>query len=454
MDIIGKKITVIGAVKSGVGAAKLAKKVGAVPFVSDNNSKEKLQKSILTFEKEGIDYECGTHTEKVYDCDLMITSPGVPSDSLVLVKAREKNIRVISEIEFASWFCKASIISITGTNGKTTTTSLMNYTLNECGKKCYAAGNIGNAFSEIALDVKEDEFVALETSSFQLDFADKFKPRFSMILNITPDHLDRYNNSFDEYIASKIKITENQNEDDFFIYNADDPEIKANLKNERVQQLAFSLRDDPSADGPAGAFYKEGKMFFTRFGKVTEVCSVSDLFIRGMHNVANALAVLTAAKLLNLPDQKIRNAFASFKGVEHRLEFVCELDGVEYINDSKATNVDSVWHALRSFEKPLYLILGGKDKGNNYDQIRQLVLKNVKKIYAIGSSAQKVYDYFSTIVPTEIKESLESCVYAGRKEATRGSIVLLSPACASFDMFEDYEHRGRVFKETVNKLAL
>ncbi|MBA4407481.1 UDP-N-acetylmuramoyl-L-alanine--D-glutamate ligase [bacterium] len=449
MDIRNKKISIIGAVRSGVGAAKLAKKLGAIPFVSDSGSKEKLQDSISVFISEGIAFECGSHSEKVFDCDLMITSPGVPTDSEILRTAQSKNIRTISEVEFASWFCKGGIISITGTNGKTTTTALMNHTLNECGVRCYSAGNIGEAFSEVVLAVQENEYVALETSSFQLDFTEKFKPLFSLILNITPDHLDRYNNSFDKYIASKMKVTMNQDEDNFFIYNADDSNIKVNLKNKRVQRLAFSLKSEI----PAGAFYKEGRMFFSWFGKVNEICSRSDLFMKGEHNVANALAVLAVAKLLNLPNQKIREAFFSFKGVEHRIEFIRELDGVEYYNDSKATNVDSVIVALKSFSKPIYLILGGKDKGNNYDDIRELVIKHVKKIYATGVSAQKVFDYFNSIVETEKKESLEAAVKAGRKEATEGSVVLLSPACASFDMFDNYEHRGKVFKQAVNKLV-
>ncbi len=449
MDINGKKISVIGAVRSGIGAAKLAKKLGAVPFVSDSGTKEKLQDSISVFISEEIAFECGAHSEKVFDCDLMITSPGVPTNSFILKSAIEKNIRVVSEVEFASWFCKGGIISITGTNGKTTTTALMNHLLNESGIKCYSAGNIGDAFSEIVLDVKEDEFVALETSSFQLDFTDEFKPRFSLILNITADHLDRYNFSFDDYVDAKMKVTGNQNENDFFIYNADDSNIKINLKNQRVQQIAFSLKSEL----PAGAFFREGKMFFSSGGYVSEVCAASDLFIKGEHNVANALAVLAVAKLLNIPNQKIKDAFTSFKGVEHRIEFVRELNGVEFYNDSKATNVDSVIVALKSFSKPIYLILGGKDKGNNYDDIRQLVLKHVKKIYAIGDSAQKIYDYFNSIVETEKIESLEAAVESGRKEASEGDVVLLSPACASFDMFDNYEHRGKVFKQSVNNLA-
>ncbi len=449
MDIKGKKISIIGAVRSGVGAAKLAKIQGAIPFVSDSGSKAKLEKSLSTLDAEGIAYEIEAHSNKIFDCDLLITSPGVPTDSAVLTSAREKRIKIISEVEFASWFCIGEIIAITGTNGKTTTTTLMDYALNESGIKCYPAGNIGNAFSEIVLDIKEKEYVALETSSFQLDFIDRFKPRFTMILNITPDHLDRYEKSFERYIASKIKITDNQDENDFYIYNADDKYTFETVKNERVKKLAFSTKREVEN----GAYSLNGKMFYSNSGKAEEVCSVSDLYIKGEHNVANALAVLVVVKTMGLTNRKIKNSFSSFKGVEHRIEFVREIKGVEYYNDSKATNVDSVWYALGSFDKPLYLILGGKDKGNNYDQIRKLVEKNVKKIYAIGSSANKVFEYFKEIVPTEYKQTLESCVEAAHKEAEPGSVVLLSPACASFDMFDNFEHRGKVFKEAVTKLV-
>jgi len=448
MEIKGKKISVIGAVKSGIAAAHLAKKLGAIPFVSDSSPKENLIKAEELFKNANIDFEFGFHSEKVYECDFIVTSPGVPTNSKVLLTAVEKNIKIYSEVEFASWFCKGSIIAITGTNGKTTTTSLMNHTLNSCGLKCYAAGNIGNPFSEITLDINEGEFVALETSSFQLDFTNKFKPHFSMILNITPDHLDRYDNNFEKYTLSKIGITANQTEEDFFVYNADDISTYELLKNKRVQKLGFSTKSEI----PVGAYYKNGDMNFAWFGKVSRVCTANDLFIKGEHNIANALPVMAIAKLLNIPNQKIRDAFASFKGVEHRIEFVREIDGVEYYNDSKATNVDSVIVALKTFSKPIYLILGGKDKGNNYDDIKELVQKNVKKIYAIGVSAKKIEEYFGSFISTEKKESLELCVESARKEAEAGSVLLLSPACASFDMFDNYEHRGNVFKQAVAKL--
>jgi UDP-N-acetylmuramoylalanine--D-glutamate ligase len=309
-------------------------------------------------------------------------------------------------------------------------------------------GNIGKAFSEVADKLNNDDYVTLETSSFQLDHIKLFKPKFSLILNITPDHLDRYNNSLDNYIASKIAITKNQNENDYFIYNADDANTFSTVHNSLVKKYAFSIKNELDN----GAYLENDNLIFSKNGSKEKVCSTGDIFIKGEHNIANALAVLIVAKLIGISNELIKKSFTEFKGVEHRLEFVRELNGITYINDSKATNVDSVWYALRSFDKPIYLILGGKDKGNNYDQIRELVIKNVVKIYAIGSSAQKVFDYFTSLKPVEIKNSLEECVVTANREAEKKSIVLLSPACASFDMFQNFEHRGQVFKEAVLKI--
>ncbi|MFA3782810.1 UDP-N-acetylmuramoyl-L-alanine--D-glutamate ligase [Melioribacteraceae bacterium 4301-Me] len=449
INIKGKKISIIGAKESGVAAARLCKMLGAIPFVSDCDSEQKLIEYKEIFQNEGIDYELGSHTSKALECDFIVTSPGVPSNSEILTKAKQNKIRIVSEIEFASWFCNAKIISITGTNGKTTTTSLCAHTLKKSGYTAYAAGNIGKAFSDLALNVSSKDFIVLETSSFQLDFIENFKPAVAVILNITPDHLDRYNNSFDEYRNSKYNVTKNQDENDLFVFNADDENTYADVINKKVKRLGFSLKKELLN----GSFYKEGKIFFAKNGFIEEVCNTNALKIKGMHNVANALAVVNVAKMLNISNNKIRDALFSFEGVEHRLEFVREINGVKYINDSKATNVDSVWYALESFSEPIYLILGGKDKGNDYNQIRQLVKTKVKKIYAIGSSAQKIYDYFKDIVEVEFQKSLEESVLTARKEAQPGTIVLLSPACASFDMFENFEHRGNVFKQVVNGLV-
>ena len=455
MEIKGKKISIIGAVRSGIGAAKLIQKLGGFPFVSDSGSESKLKESIKKLKELKIDFEIGNHSEKVFDCDLMIISPGVPYEADVLLKTRKKKIQTVSEIELAALFCKGNIIAITGTNGKTTTTSLCTHVLNNCGLKTYEAGNIGTAFSEIALDVKENEFVSLEVSSFQLDLIDKFKPKVAVILNITPDHLNRYQNKFENYINSKLRIFKNQDQNDFLILNYDDTTLNDSVKNSNDKKTVSKRKDfyfSLSNDQPNGCSVKNGKVIFKKDGKKLFECSVSDINLKGEHNIANAMAVITIAKLFNADNKKIIEALSSFKGVEHRLELVRVIGGVKFINDSKATNVDSVWYALRSFDEPIFLILGGQDKGNDYNKIKDLVKNKVVKIYAIGSSADKVFNFFHSFVKVEIKQSLEEVIHAANNEARQNEVVLLSPACASFDMFDNYEHRGKVFKEAVNGL--
>lgn len=446
-NITDKKITVLGAVRSGLGAAKLIKQMGGIPFVSDAAGEEKLSASLDVLKNAGIEYECGGHTDRIYDCDFMITSPGVPSNSTVMLNASERNIPVISEVEFASWFCQGKIVSITGTNGKTTTTSLCTHVLNHCGITTFSAGNIGLAFSEVVPEIGENDVVALETSSFQLDHIDSFRPDIAAILNITPDHLDRYNNRLEEYIAAKYRIFENQTSDDKLILNADDRYLPGET-TVRSAKYAFSL----SAPQSDGAWLEDRQLHIAFDGKEIYSVPVSSVSLKGEHNYANIMVVMIIAAILGCDKDKVIEALGTFPGVEHRLEFVRELDGVIYINDSKATNVDSVWYALRSFDEPIFLILGGKDKGNDYDQIRDLVVDRVKKIYAIGSSAEKVFNYFHKLVKVEVKNTLEDCIIAANSEARENEIVLLSPACASFDMFDSYEHRGKVFKEAVNKL--
>lgn len=455
MEIEGKKISIIGAVRSGIGAAKLILKLGGFPFVSDSGSESKLKESIKKLKELKIDFEIENHSEKVFDCDLMIVSPGVPSDAEVLIKARKKKIQIISEIEIASSFCKGNVIAITGTNGKTTTTSLCTHVMNHCGIKTYEAGNIGTAFSEIALEVKENEFVSLEVSSFQLDLIDKFKPKVAVILNITPDHLNRYENKFENYINSKLRVFKNQDQNDFLILNNDDLTLSDSIKNLKGTKTGFKSRDfyfSLLTDQPNGCSLKNEKVIFKKDNEKLFECSVNDINLKGEHNIANAMAVITIAKLFDADNKKIKEALSSFKGVEHRLELVRVIGGVKFINDSKATNVDSVWYALRSFDEPIFLILGGQDKGNDYNKIKDLVKNKVVKIYAIGSSADKVFNFFHSFVKVEIKQSLEDVIHAANNEARQNEVVLLSPACASFDMFENYEHRGKVFKEAVNRL--
>ena len=447
MDIRNKKISIIGAVRSGIGAAKLAKKLGAIPFVSDSGSEEKLRSSVELLKNAKIDFEIGFHSDKIFNCDFMIVSPGVPSNADVIKKANQKGIRIISEVEFSSWFCKASIIAITGTNGKTTTTSLCGYLFNECGAKSFTAGNIGLAFSEIVLDAEKDEYVSLEVSSFQLDLIDTFKPKVAMILNIAPDHLNRYENSVEKYAKSKLRIFENQDGTDFLILNKDSELLNQYFKNAKSQLFYFSTTKKVSN----GCYLDNQKVVFVRNDKVEFSCSVSDIFIQGEHNIQNAMAVIIAAKIFDFENEKIINALKSFQGVEHRLELVREIEGIKFVNDSKATNVDSVVVALKSFNDPILLILGGQDKGNDYTMIEQLVIDKVKKIYAIGSSADKVFNFFHKKVKTEIKKDLDDVINTALSEGRSGDVVLLSPACASFDMFDNYEHRGKVFKEIVNR---
>ena len=448
MDIRNKKISIIGAVRSGIGAAKLVKKLGGVPFVSDAGSKEKLSSSISVLSENNIEFETGAHSEKVFDCDLMVISPGVPTDSNVVIEAIKRNIKLISEVELASYFCKGKIVAITGTNGKTTTTALCSHVFNSCGFKTYSAGNIGLAFSEIALDVKENEYVALEVSSFQLDYIDDFKPHIAVILNITPDHLNRYNNKYENYIEAKLRIYKNQSTDDFLIINNDNNDLMSSLKNRKSRSYYFSL-SEPQLNG---CYLSDGQIIFNKNGELLFSCSIDDINLKGEHNIMNSMAVITAAKIFGFENQKIKDGLKSFKGVEHRLELVREIDGVKFINDSKATNVDSVWYALRSFDEPIFLILGGQDKGNDYNKIRNLVVDKVEKIYAIGSSSDKIFNFFHKIVKVEVKGTLEEAVLEANMEARENEIVLLSPACASFDMFDNYEHRGQVFKKAVNNL--
>ncbi len=442
MEIKNKNISVIGAVRSGIGAAKLIKKLGGNPFVSDSGKNESLNKSAEILKENKIEFEIGEHTNKVFDCDIMVVSPGVPSNAPVLMEAKEKKIEVISEIELAYNFCKGKIIAITGTNGKTTTTSLCGHLFKTCGVKTFVAGNIGTAFSDVVLEASENDFIILEISSFQLDLIKQFKPNVGMILNITPDHLNRYENKFENYINSKLRIYKNQDRNNYIILNKDDETLINSLTNYKSSGFYFSLHESQLD----GCYLSGNQVMYNEGGELKFTCNISEINLKGEHNIANAMAALIAVKIFNLDNEKIKEGLKTFHGVEHRLEFVREVNGVKFINDSKATNVDSVWYALRSFEEPIFLILGGQDKGNDYNKIKQLVIDKVKKIYAIGSSADKVFNFFHSEVKVEIKPSLEDVVIAANQEARENEIVLLSPACASFDMFDNYEHRGKLLK--------
>ncbi|MCI0448711.1 MAG: UDP-N-acetylmuramoyl-L-alanine--D-glutamate ligase [Chlorobi bacterium] len=449
-----KRVSVIGAARSGVAAAKLFKKKGFEVFLSDSTEEKKI---IPFFVKEiqtsGINAEFGKHSKSVYEADLMIVSPGVPQDSEVIQTALKKGVEVVSEIEAASWFCNGKIISITGTNGKTTTTTLIGEIFKDAGYKALVCGNIGTAFSEVVESADENSVIALETSSFQLDNIKNFKPFIAILLNITPDHLDRYGKSYSRYTQSKMRVTENQSGSDYFVYNYDDEATRnAVTRDVKAKQYVFSMGSSVKEKFQAGAFVDNYNMIYFYNKGEEKVIDTRKLNIKGQHNVYNSMASVIAAQVFGIKTESIKKTLESFGGVEHRLEFVRELSGIKFYNDSKATNVNSVWYALQGFDKPIVLILGGRDKGNDYRQIEKQVKANVKYIVAIGESKQKVYDFFKNIVPVLIVTDMEDAVNKAASAANRGEIVLLSPACASFDMYENYEERGKDFKKIVSSL--
>jgi UDP-N-acetylmuramoylalanine--D-glutamate ligase len=443
-----KKVSVIGAVRSGIAVAGLLKSHGADVFVSDSAAAEKLQSSISYLQSNGIEYEAGRHSDRIYDCKLMVISPGVPSNAPVVIEARKRNIKVVSELEVGSWFCLAPIVAITGSNGKTTTTTLTGRILSDAKKKHVVAGNIGTAFSSVALELAETDVAVLEVSSFQLDHIDSFRPKISVLLNITPDHMDRYDHSMEKYAASKALVFKNQGAEDTIVYNADDEWTDKTVLQARCRKFSFSVQKKPAE----GAFLENGKLITSIGGIRTEIIDIEQIFIKGTHNLYNSMAAVIIGQLLGVDAGSIRSTLETFEGVEHRLEFVRELNQVRYYNDSKATNVDSVWYALQSFKEPIVLLLGGRDKGNDYSRLVDLVRKHVKAIVAIGESAGKVEQAFKGITAISKALSIDEAVSTARNLAKPGDAVLLSPACASFDWFKNYEQRGQVFKELVKNL--
>ncbi len=443
----------IGAARSGVAAAKLLKKRGFEVFLSDANPSEKIDgEFVKEIKASEIEHEFGSHSSRVYDADLIVVSPGVPQNSEVITTALSKGLEVISEVEAASWFCKGKVIAITGTNGKTTTTTLIGEIFKDAGYKTFVCGNIGTAFSDIVEDTDENSIIVLETSSFQLDNIKEFKPFIAICLNITPDHLDRYD-SFEKYLQSKMKITDNQNSSDYFVFNYDDELVRKSVNNGIIaKQSAFSLYSSVKDKTESGAFVDNFDLIYYYYMGEENIIDTQNLIIKGQHNVYNAMASVISARIFGIEKEYIRKTLENFKGVEHRLEFGRDINGIKFYNDSKATNVNSVWYALKGFSEPLVLILGGKDKGNNYSQIENEVKEHVKHIIAIGESKEKVYNYFKDIVPVTKAEDMDDAVNTAASVAAKNEIVLLSPACASFDMFDNYEHRGREFKKIVNTL--
>jgi UDP-N-acetylmuramoylalanine--D-glutamate ligase len=443
------KLIILGAGESGVGAAILAAREGYLVFVSDAGSIAEKYKSVL--KEKGIEFEEGKHSEeRIFEADEVMKSPGIPDKNSLVMQIRSRGIPVISEIELAYRHKgRSRILGITGSNGKTTTTSMAYHICKHGGLDCALVGNIGIS---IARQVAEDpkEWYIAEISSFQLDDIREFRPDIAILTNITEDHLDRYDYRFENYIKSKFSIVKNQTSADFFIYCADDPVIRQHLKEFPFQSnpLPYTMQQEPSQ----GGFIRNGQMN-VQAGNENLRMSIYDFALKGIHNQYNTMAAGLAAVTIGIRKEKIREAVQSFESLEHRMEYVSTVRGVEFINDSKATNVNSTWYALESMQKPVILILGGIDKGNDYSLMRDLVKEKVKAIVCMGLDNRKIHEAFQNDVPVIVNTgSAREAVKSSFHLADKGDVVLLSPACASFDLFKNYEDRGNQFKEAVRDL--
>jgi UDP-N-acetylmuramoylalanine--D-glutamate ligase len=444
-----ERLVILGAGESGVGSAILGIKQGFDVFVSDfGKIKDEFR---VEMDTRGIIYEEGQHSENlILNADLVVKSPGIPEKAPIVKKLHENNISVVSEIEFASRYTSAKTICITGSNGKTTTTMLTYDLFKRAGVNVGLAGNIGQSF---ARQVAENEFdyYVIELSSFQLDGMFQFKADIAVLMNITPDHLDRYNYQMQNYIDSKFRIVQNQGPDDVFVYFADDLVVDCELKRKNIQSIKMPFTLGNRING-SGAWVSDGKVFVAFNEKKFEM-SIHDLALQGKHNTCNSMAAAIVGMVSDIKSDFIRECLSDFKGVEHRLEKFLSVHGIEFINDSKATNINSAWYALESMTRPVIWIVGGVDKGNDYSELESLVRLKVKSIVCLGKDNSKIIESFSAIVPQIVEtQSMEHAVKSAYFLAEKGDVVLLSPACASFDLFNNYEDRGRQFKEEVRNL--
>ncbi len=443
-----ERLVILGGGESGAGTAILGKQKGYEVFVSDKGEIKDKYKDVLTH--FGIDWEEGGHSEeKILNADLVMKSPGIPDKVPMVQKLIANSIPVVSEIEFAARYTKATIIGITGSNGKTTTTMLVHHILKQAGYNVGMAGNIGDSFAKMVAEYSYD-FYVLEISSFQLDGISKFKPHIGILTNITPDHLDRYEYDFKKYIASKFRIAMNQKEEDYFIYDADDEVISNYLKEHpiKAKTLPFSLEKE----GLQGTYLKD-KHFVIKTEQGTMEITSNSLALEGRHNLKNTMAAITAAKLVGIRKEAIRDSIQNFQGAAHRLEKVLKIHHVQYINDSKATNVNATYYALDSMSTPTVWIVGGVDKGNDYKVLMPLVREKVKAIICLGMDNSKLRHAFGNAVDIFVETyAMSEAIKVAYKIAERGDTVLLSPACASFDLFKNYEDRGNQFKEAIKNL--
>ena len=443
-----KRLVILGGGESGVGTAILGKQKGWEVFLSDKGSLKPHYRETLN--KEGIQWEEGTHTEeKILSADVIMKSPGIPDKAPIIKKAHEKGIAVISEIEFASQYTDSLIVGITGSNGKTTTTLLTHHIFKEAGLQVGLGGNIGYSFAELVA-TENPPYYVLEISSFQLDGIEHFAPHIAVLLNITPDHLDRYDYKFENYINSKFRIAMNQTENDYLIYDADDEVITQWLSTHTIKSklIPFSIEKEL----PQGAFLKDNKIYIMLENQTTEI-DVEEISLRGKHNIKNTMAASVAARLVNIRNNSLRESLKGFKGAPHRLEEVKVVEGVTYVNDSKATNVNSVFYALDTIKTPIVWIVGGQDKGNDYNSLLPYVHEKVRAIVCLGVDNTPIIQSFHNTIGTLVEtRSMDEAVKLAQGFAQEGDTVLLSPACASFDLFKNYEERGDLFKAAVQKL--
>ncbi len=450
MDVKDQRVLVVGLGKSGVSAATYLHSRGARVTVSDAKAETELGKDIPALLDLGIVVETGAHGERTFrDQDLIVVSPGVPVDSAQLQQARAAGVKIIGEVELAARFLRGDIVAITGSNGKTTTTSLCGEILEKAGKQTQVGGNIGRPVTDLIEASAAGAWSVLEVSSFQLETIEKFRPKIAAILNITPDHLDRHGD-FSTYAAAKARIFENQTGDDFAALNADDKTCVEMAGRLKAQVYWFGSKERSEQ----GSFVRAATIYWrSGEGKETEIMPTEEISLKGKHNLENVLAAVCVGMLAGCTPAEIRKAVGEFKAVEHRLELVATIEGVAYYNDSKATNVDATIKALESFPANIHIILGGKDKGSDYTVLKPLLEKRAKGVYTIGAAAEKIEAQIAGAAPIFHAETLAQAVRQATGNARSGDTILLAPACASFDQFQNYEHRGRAFKELVHNLV-
>ena len=455
-EVRTKRATVVGGARSGRAVARLLAKVGGEVFLTEQDAPS--DGAAAALDAAGVEYEFGGHTAAALNADVLVLSPGVPTQSNIVQQALRAGLDVYSEIEAASWFCDAPIVAITGTNGKTTTTSLTGHVFRTAfadtpGRGALVAGNIGHPFSDYVLETGPTDVVVLEVSSFQLDHVETFCPRVSVLLNITPDHLGRYDHDFEAYAQAKHNIFRNQGEGDVVVYNRDDDDVRDAVEEAAAEQGVRPMAITREGVPAAGAGLRDGRIVLRTDDEDDSLMPQDELALRGRHNMYNSLAAAVSARVMEVENDVIRESLSGFEGVPHRLEAVRTVDDVLYVNDSKATNVNAVWYALESFDRPIVLIAGGRDKGNDYTDLKPLVRDQVRAVVALGESADTVVRALGDEAGRHRRaDTMEDALTQAQRAAQPGDVVLLSPACSSFDMYANYEERGDTFRRLVETM--